>query len=296
MRDNARGFRRLVRKLETPFRPTVPFAVDQPGKGLWEWFSSPPPHIWTRHVVDADLPGPLNFVVLSDLHIGSHAADLERLGRIVNEILEQPVEVILLPGDFVNMQIFGRGRIRPETIAEVISPLVHKAPVFAVLGNHDFEYGSHLVGEALEARGVTVLRNSSSAVDTSAGRIWIAGVDDASMGHPDVVKALREVSLLNRTLLLAHDPISFAQAPTGLIATICGHTHGGQVRLPFLGPITNASDAPLAWTHGCITEEHGTLIVSAGLGTSGLPIRLNCPPEIVLLRIEPRVRSAQGHG
>lgn len=293
MKDNSRGLRRLVRKLEKHLLPTVPFPEDQPGKGLWEWVSSPPPHVWARYLVEADVEAPINCVVLSDLHVGSHARDLERLERIVTEILAVDVDVVLLPGDFVNMQIFGKGRIRPETIAEVISPLMRKAPAFAVMGNHDSEYGSHLVGEALAERGVTVLRNASSEVKTSGGSIWIAGLEDASTGYPDVVTALRDVPALGRTLLMAHDPASFAAVPSGLIATVCGHTHGGQVRLPFVGPVINASSAPLAWTHGRITEAHGTLIISAGLGTSGLPIRLNCPPEILLLRIEPAAHRAQ---
>ena len=74
--------------------------------------------------------------------------------------------------------------------------------------------------------------------------------------------------------------------PRGLIATVSGHTHGGQIRLPFLGAIVNASSAPLRWTHGHVIEDERHLVVSAGLGTSGLPLRLNCPPEIVELVIE----------
>jgi predicted MPP superfamily phosphohydrolase len=77
------------------------------------------------------------------------------------------------------------------------------------------------------------------------------------------------------------DPASFADVPKGPWVTVSGHTHGGQWRIPFWGPLVNASDAPLRWSHGHIIEGGRHLIVSAGLGTSGLPWRINCPPEIV---------------
>ena len=89
-------------------------------------------------------------------------------------------------------------------------------------------------------------------------------------------------------LVLAHDPASFAAVPRGLIATVSGHTHGGQIRLPFLGAVVNAKPgAPLRWTHGHVIEDERHLVVSAGAwNQQPASLRLNCPPEIVELVIE----------
>ena len=288
MEDNGPGLRGVVRSLTNRFLPPVPFAADMPHKGVWERFTKAQNHVWRRYMVKGEVSGSLTCVVLSDLHTGSHAGDLERLDGIMREIDGRSCHLLLLPGDFVNMQVFGGGRIRPEATAEVLSTLARRIPAVAVLGNHDSEYGTRHVASALEHNGIQVLFNDWRAIETTAGLIHVAGLEDHSTGQPDVVRALGGIPRLGTTLVLAHDPASFAAIPSGPIATVCGHTHGGQICLPWFGPLVNASDAPLSCTHGHITDGGRNLIVSAGLGTSGLPLRANCPPELVELIIEPR--------
>jgi hypothetical protein len=242
--------------------------------------------VWRRYRLKGEFSGTLSCVVLSDLHLGSHAGDLARLESIMREIGERYCDLLLLPGDFVNMQVFGGGRIRPEAIAEILSSLTRRIPAVAVLGNHDAEYGTQRVASALERHGIQVLFNDWCGIETAAGLIHVAGLEDHITGRPDVVRALSGIPSLANTLVLAHDPASFAAVPAGPIATVCGHTHGGQIRLPWIGALVNASDAPLSHTHGHIVEADRNLIVSAGLGTSGLPLRANCPPELVELTIE----------
>lgn len=287
MKDNSRGLRRIVRTLQHRLQPRVPFAADMPGKGAWEALAHAPRHVWRSYRLPAALEQPITCVVLSDVHLGSQSRDLDRLDAIVGEIRARSFDVLLLPGDFINMQVFGGGRIRPGTIAEILSPLARMAPAVAVLGNHDAEYGRPHVAAALEAQGITVLFNAWTVCETQGGPLHIAGLEDHSTGEPDIAKALDGIPATASTLVLAHDPASFASVPHGPIATICGHTHGGQIRLPFFGAVVNASDAPMAWTHGHIVQHGRHLVVSAGLGSSGLPFRLNCPPEIVSLTLEP---------
>jgi uncharacterized protein len=275
-----RHFRRSLRR----FRPSTPFAADNVHKGNLTPIARAQKHVWQNYQVafpkPIELKHPLRLVVLSDLHVGSHHADLERLANIVNEISKRKLDILILPGDFVNMQIFGGGRVRPESVAKVLAPLTQRIPTFAVLGNHDSQYGLEHVESSLTAVGVTVLRNSWSRCSTSAGDIFIVGLEDESTGSPNFTGASIGIPKNAPLLVIAHDPASFSQIPDQPLIVISGHTHGGQVRLPWVGAVVNASAAPLAWSHGYIRLGLRHLIVSAGIGTSVVPIRFRCPPEI----------------
>jgi uncharacterized protein len=280
-----RNFRRSLRR----FRPSTPFAADSVHKGNLAPIAKAQKHVWQNYQValskPIELKHPLRLVVLSDLHVGSHYADLERLADIVNEVSKRKFDILILPGDFINMQIFGGGRIRPESVAEVLAQLTQRIPTFAVLGNHDAQYGFEHVESSLTAIGVTVLRNSWSKCPTPAGDVFIVGLEDESTGKPDFVSASIGLPKDVPLLVIAHDPASFAQIPDHPLVTVSGHTHGGQVRLPWIGAVVNASAAPLAWSHGHIKLGRRHLIVSSGIGTSVLPIRFCCPPEIIEIEL-----------
>jgi predicted MPP superfamily phosphohydrolase len=287
MKDNTRGLRQVLRQVQAAFRPPAPFESAEPQKGWLEAIAAAQPHVWRRYRLRGRVRKLLTCVVMSDLHVGSHSGDLDRFERIVRELQSRDLDLLLLPGDFVNMQVFGGGRIPPEMIAEVLAPLVRQAPAVAVLGNHDAEYGNQHVASALEQVGIDVLANAAILVETAAGPVHVAGLEDHSTGSPNIRSALAGIPVSSATIILAHDPASFADIPEGPLVTVCGHTHGGQIRLPVLGTLVNASDAPMAWTHGHVTDGGRNLIVSAGLGTSILPLRISCPPEIVEILVDP---------
>lgn len=277
-------FRRHIRNFLHRFQPPTPFTVDLEGKGILTPIANAQDHVWKNYQVTLptllNLKHPLHLIVLSDLHIGSHNDDLKRLENIVVEISKREFDILLLPGDFVNMQIFGGGRIKPESIAKILRPLTKRIPTFAVLGNHDSEYGLDQVERSLTAAGVTVLRNSWAKCATSAGDFFIIGLDDESTGFPDFTEASKGLPENAPLLVLAHDPASMLQIPDRSLLMVSGHTHGGQVRLPWFGPVINASSAPLAWSQGHTKLGSRQLIVSAGLGTSVLPFRFRCLPEL----------------
>lgn len=275
---------KLLRKSLSRFRPTTPFASGLEQKGLWTSVAKAQKHVWRNYriplVAGHHSKRKLLFIVLSDLHIGSHSKDLERLSRIVDEVAQKKFDILLLPGDFMNMQIFGGGRIRPEQIASIIEPLARKLPTFAVLGNHDAEYGLEHVEQCLTSVGVQVLQNRWSRCDTNSGTIHIVGLEDESTGSPDFELASKGIPIDAPLLVLAHDPASAMRIPDRAMLIVSGHTHGGQVCLPWVGPVVNASNAPLAWSQGHIKLGLRHLVVSAGIGTSLLPFRYLCPPEI----------------
>jgi uncharacterized protein len=288
LKEGSRGapgiFWRHFRSSLHRFRPSTPFATDSAHKGNLTPIAKAQKHVWQNYRVALPtaikLKRPLRLVVLSDLHVGSHHADLERLANIVDEVSKRKFDILILPGDFVNMQIFGGGRVRPESVAKVLAPLTQRIPTFAVLGNHDSEYGLEHVERSLTAVGATILHNSWSKCSTSAGDIFIVGLEDESTGSPNFINASMGLPKNVPLLVIAHDPASFSRIPDQPLVVVSGHTHGGQVRLPWVGAVVNASAAPLAWSHGHIKLGRRHLIVSAGIGTSVLPIRFRCPPEI----------------
>ena len=107
--------------------------------------------------------------------------------------------------------------------------------------------------------------------------------ESVTEGHPD--KVADQISDAILDYVLAHDPIWFAHVPEGPHLTLAGHTHGGQIRLPGIGALITASRAPRSWAYGLVEKDGRLLYVTSGIGTSGLPIRIGAPPEIVLLEI-----------
>jgi uncharacterized protein len=192
-------------------------------------------------------------------------------------------DLVLFGGDYVNMQPFGRGRIPPRTIAAILSRLEAPLGRFAVLGNHDYAYDQHAVANALQDCGITVLDHDRRIARFQSHSIQIIGVPDAHMTRAEAYSLLRGLSADAPTIVLAHDPVWFAQLPAGPHLMLAGHTHGGQIRLPGIGIVRNATKAPLRWSHGLIEERGQYLYVTSGIGTSGVPIRWGVPPEFAVL-------------
>jgi predicted MPP superfamily phosphohydrolase len=228
----------------------------------------------------------LRIAFLSDLHTGSHFDDIARLSSIIAEAASLAPDLVLFGGDYVNMQIFGGGRVPPCTIARILSRIDAPLGCFAVLGNHDYAYDERAVADALWDSGITVLDHERCTVHFKDRAIDIAGIPDARVTRTEAYSLLADLSPDTPTIVLAHDPIWFAHLPPGPHLMLAGHTHGGQIRLPGIGIVTNASKAPLRWSHGLIKERGQHLYVTGGIGTSGVPIRWGVPPEFAVLNLE----------
>jgi predicted MPP superfamily phosphohydrolase len=147
------------------------------------------------------------------------------------------------------------------------------------------------VTRALQAQNINVLANQSEAIERDGARIWLAGVNDVLGGTADLPKTLRRVPADEAIILLAHEP-DFADVASRfpIDLQLSGHSHGGQIRLPLLPPLYLPK---LAKKYILGTYHLGplTLYTNAGLGTVGVPVRLNCPPEITLLTLRPAAKS-----
>jgi predicted MPP superfamily phosphohydrolase len=128
-----------------------------------------------------------------------------------------------------------------------------------------------------------------SVLDRESRRITFEDIDFYLAGIPDEHLGCQQASSLLQnlppapTIVLAHDPAWFDSLAPGPYLMLAGHTHGGQIRLPGLGVIRNASKAPLRWSYGLIEEREQFLYVTSGIGTSGIPLRWRVPPEFVIL-------------
>jgi uncharacterized protein len=229
---------------------------------------------------------PLRIAFLSDFHTGSHAGDIARLAAIVAEAKRFEPDLVLHGGDFVNMMLFGGGRVPPHATAAILARLHAPLGAFAVLGNHDIDYGEGEVRAALRAHDITLLDDERRALHFEGAEFDLLGIPDARTLRHEAFAALRTLSPQRPTLVLAHDPAWFAHLPQGPHLMLSGHTHGGQICLPLLGPFVNKSKAPLRWSHGLIKEEGRYLYVTSGIGTSGVPIRFGIPPEFVIIDLD----------
>ncbi|GLQ34039.1 metallophosphoesterase [Amylibacter marinus] len=228
----------------------------------------------------------LRIALLSDFHFGAHSDDLTRFEKIVKITNAQEPDVILLLGDFLNTPHFGSDNIDAQTIAHILGPLAAPLGVWAVLGNHDWRHDGAGIWAALQDQNIQVLENEAATLEYAGHLVSLVGMGDFGTRPTDWNSALADVSPQAAMVVMAHDPASFASMPARDGIMFSGHTHGGQVRLPFFGALVNSSKSPLSWSYGHVELNKKQLFVTRGLGTSILPIRFNCPPEVCLITLD----------
>ncbi len=240
------------------------------------WF-----HVVTRDVKVAGLPAELDglrIAHLSDLHIGTltpRAWGL-RWARAANAA--KP-DLTVVTGDLVTS-----GNAHDDAIADVLAALQAPLGVFTSMGDHDY-FGDeeHLVA-ALRAKGVSILRNEGVAIEKGGARLWLAAIDDTWTRRDDLALALALRPEGLATVLLAHDPDRFDQAAdAGVELVLSGHTHGGQVAMPFMARALNFAKLRYKYTLGFYERGRSRLYVHPGLGTTGPPFRLGAAPEVTVL-------------
>jgi predicted MPP superfamily phosphohydrolase len=223
----------------------------------------------------------LRLGVLSDIHAGAPHVGTRTIARAVEALNAERPEIMLLLGDFIDAHVLWGGRVSPRDIARELSALSAPLGTFAVLGNHDWKQAGHEMWRALEDAGIPVLENRAAA----AGDLYVAGLADLRQRRPDLPGALAGVPAGAPVVLLAHDPDVFPFVPDRVALTLSGHLHGGQVAIPVLRRPAVPSRYGERYVRGHVVEDGRHLYVSSGLGTSGLPLRLLAPPEVVILEL-----------
>jgi|SRR5688572_8120591 len=227
----------------------------------------------------------LRVAVLTDLHVGSPHHGVARLRSIVDRVNSLNADVVLLLGDYVIQGVAGGEFVAPELIAPELHRLTARHGVFAVLGNHDWWLNAVRVRNALDSAGIPVLEDSAVHITAGDRKLWLTGISDFWEGRHDVAAALRHVTTIDPVIAFTHNPDVFPGIPDRVSLTIAGHTHGGQVRLPLIGPPVVPSRFGQRYAYGHIVEGKRHLYVSSGTGTSILAVRFRVPPEIVILTL-----------
>ena len=221
----------------------------------------------------------LRIGVLTDIH-HSQTVPREMVAAAVNMLMAETPDLIVLGGDYVSW----RDRRYVHSAAEALAPLAAPHGVIAILGNHDDDRD---MPAALAAKGFTVLKDARTRLTIRDEPIDFAGVRFWTYKVSDLMHVLR--GSLPLTILLAHTPKRLLEAQQLAVpAVISGHTHGGQIVLPGLGPIAAREFPVIA---GLAQRAGTTIFVSRGVGTIYVPVRINCPPEVAVLTLEPAMRS-----
>ncbi|MBU2610002.1 MAG: metallophosphoesterase [Chloroflexi bacterium] len=248
------------------------------------------------------LPEPLDgFAIaqLSDLHLGPYVSveDVRRSVEIANDL---GADLIVLTGDFV----YGSAGYSVACARELAS-LQARYGVYAVLGNHDNWTDADQVAGNLAGAGIVVLRNERRPLDVNGTRLWLVGIEDTGyvgffgdfgdframwQEAGDALATLLEgIPADEPRLLLVHNPDFTEMLPEGRIdLVLSGHTHGGQVRLPFVGAPVVPSCFGQKYASGLVQGPGRLVYVNRGIGTIGLPVRFNCRPEVTLLQLRMR--------
>ncbi|MFA0813150.1 metallophosphoesterase [Microbulbifer epialgicus] len=223
--------------------------------------------------------------ILADLHVGAPYKGLDSLRELVEKVNNSQPDLILLPGDFVVHGVVGGSFVSPEKAAEVLQDLKAPMGVFAVLGNHDWWLDAKRVEQAFLDREIAVLEDRSAKINSGECELRLVGISDFWEGPHDVEKAMGAIDDGETVMAFTHNPDIFLQLPERISLTIAGHTHGGQVYLPFIGRPIVPSSYGQRYAIGHIVEGGKNLYVSPGVGTSILPVRFLVPPEVTLLSI-----------
>lgn len=234
----------------------------------------------------------LRAVLISDIHVAWPHMRLARVRRLVQRVNALRPDLVLMLGDYVTRDLYPARFVPPE---QAITPLAElRAPLgcFAVIGDHDAEDwpdGAARVEAALASAGIRVLNDTAHKVKEN---FYLAGIRDYDALSGDVGAALAEVPADAESILLSHTPDAFPHVPAHVGLSLCGHTHGGQIRLPGIGAVLTMTRIGRRYAYGFAQDDGRHLFTTRGLGTSALPLRFLCPPELVELTL----RAGAPHG
>ena len=255
-------------------------------------FEARNPVIETVALTSEDLPadvGQLKIIYLSDIHQGFFYS-MGRVEDLVARVNAMNPDLILLGGDYATSSDSAIEFFRQ-------APSFHaRYAVFGVLGDADRslpESNLELLRQTMRAAGVTPLVNEAASLRIGSGTVWIAGLDDPSAGRPDLDAVTQKLRRGDYAILLCHSP---AIIPSALSAAgadglrgwfdlgLFGHTHGGQ--LPIVGRrLLHLENIPGRYMRGWLEENRTALLISSGIGTSAVPMRLFCRPQIHLITV-----------
>lgn len=231
--------------------------------------------------------------VIADLHISWPYINKNKIKKIVKITNDQKPDLIVILGDYAPADLinhYTKIKVIKNNVTNSIKELhALNKPVISILGNHDWGLGGYFIRQKLEKAGIIVLENQYIKISKNNKTINIAGLPDLWFRTPNRIPNVRKITNKiknkNPIILLSHNPDVFPDVPQNAELTLAGHTHGGQINLPFIKSEITPSIYGARYAKGLIKENKHYLFVSSGIGTTCLPIRIFNPPEITILEL-----------
>lgn len=244
---------------------------------------------WTVSTPKWTYDKPLRIALVSDTHAiwpWTTRAHLETVMQRVNAL--EP-DIVLLLGDYVGDHPFGL-QIAPADGVAPFATLRAPCGVYAVMGNHDMEYHQGQRWADALSEILPVLRNQSQAVSCGGRDFWVSGLRDLWYEKADYAASQAMVTDDKPVILMMHNPDSFPEIDARPALSVAGHTHGGQIRFPFIGAVEAVIPSRYGerYIHGHIQEDEKDMVVTSGIGMVGLPLRFMTVPEIALVTLRGR--------
>ena len=241
---------------------------------------------------------PVTIVLLSDIHVDNLHMPPRRVRDIVKRVNALHPDMVLLAGDYIGGDFWNTGPVKAvrsrrsdadnlmeEDGLRALDGFDAPLGVYAVQGNHDCWWSCERVRQILGQTRVHLLENAAIRVQRQGGDIWIVGIEDRQTQKPDFPLAAATVPDGAATIVLEHNPSLFDWPSNHLPLQMSGHTHAGQVRLPIIGAPAHASRHTEDTADGFQVVGDRILIVTRGLGESGLPVRFGAAPQIMRLSV-----------
>ncbi|HFB54336.1 MAG TPA: metallophosphoesterase [Hellea balneolensis] len=232
---------------------------------------------------------PLTIGLMSDFHIGGMHVKAKRVAKVVRKMNALTPDITLIAGDFVNghhpyveWEETDRAALNKGMLA--LGQLHAPLGVYIALGNHDGYYGPRYVEAELTNAGLKVLENAHVTIDGEQQRFCLIGLSDFKTGKKDITVA-QGCDDDQSIIAFMHSPDSFLYLPDTITLALAGHTHGGQVNLPFQERNARLIELGNTYAYGKLDYKGIPAFVTAGIGTSKIPARFRAPPEIVMITL-----------
>ncbi|WP_321385256.1 metallophosphoesterase [uncultured Enterococcus sp.] len=221
----------------------------------------------------------VRLIQLSDIHL-QKAYTTEQLKKIVTAVNQEKPDIVVFTGDlFDNYATYGPADETIELLSQIEAPLGK----YAIWGNHDYGGGAvNVYAEVMAGSGFQLLENSGQLIElTNQKKLYLAGIDDSLFGNPSI-----EAAMTNRTeeaysVLLSHEPdVVDSAADLDVSLVLSGHSHGGQVNIPFFPVTTALAEKYISGFYSLGSDSQ--LYVNTGLGTTMIPVRIGVPPQIAV--------------